>query len=72
MAKDIGDLAKSVNLKSGYTATVDPVKGHMSVTKNGVSIVLRVLHNVVNNTVTVGDGSGVKTGDADQWLNELK
>ena len=71
MAKDIFDLASKVAAKAGFTAAVSS-SSSMTVTKAGQTFVARVLHNVANNTVTVGDGSGVKTGDADAWLNELK
>ena len=72
MAKNLQHLASQVVAKPGFNAVVNLNAGFLTVTKNGQTFALRVIHDDKLSIVTVGDGSGVKTGDADAWLNELK
>ena len=72
MAKNLLDLASKIAAKPGFSATIASSGSQLSVMKNGQTFVGRVIHDDKLSIVTVGDGSGVKTGDADAWLNELK
>jgi len=73
MAQNLLHLSQQIAAKPGYVVSVDLKKGHLTVTKaNGQAFAARVIHNDSTGVVTVGDGSGVKTGHADAWLQELK
>lgn len=71
MANNLQHLASQIVAKPGFTVVTKP-QGHLEVSKNGVVTHARVIHNSLTDTITVGDGSGVKTGKADAWLTELK
>lgn len=73
-ANSVNDLQAQINLKSKSSATLnaDNTLSVKTQTPAGVTVIhARVIVNVANQTVTIGDGSGVRTGSVDVFLSTL-
>jgi hypothetical protein len=72
MAKDIHELHTLVNAKPNYSATKNVNANSITVSKNGIVVHPRVVHESTTDHVIIGDGSGVAVGDTTRWLATLK
>lgn len=71
----IADFQGKVNAKAQSSATLNPdssVNVQATHLSGATAAYQRVIVNTHTQSVTIGDGSGVRTGNADQFLNSLK